>query len=126
MRRIITTKPHSPDLQGIFRCQVVYIENDKSTQKEEQLEKLASAMNNTWKNLVVADSLPKCMDAGEESNFLDENGRIKPEIILQILKSTLDDSSREYILLAEIIELWHRRHIEINIQQKRNGSNNNR
>ena len=113
-------------LAGVSRGQVVYIENDKSTQKEEQLEKLAGAMNTTWKDLVIADSLPKWMDAGKEPNLLDENGRIKPEIILQILKDALDDSSREYILLAEIIELRHRRHIEINIQQERNGSNNNR
>ena len=31
-------------LAGISRGKVVYIENDKSTQKEDQLEKLANAM----------------------------------------------------------------------------------
>ena len=34
-------------LAGISRGKVVYIENDKSTQKEDQLEKLANAM---WKS----------------------------------------------------------------------------
>lgn len=113
-------------LAGLSRGQVVYIENDKSTQKEEQLEKLAEAMNTTWTNLVIAESLPKWMDAGKEPHLLDESGRIKPEIIQQLLKDALEKHSRESILLSEIIELRNTHLIEIKIQQEKYGSNNNR
>ena len=103
-------------LAGISRGQVIYIENDKSINKEEQLEKLARAMNTTWNDLLVAECLPKWMNVGKEPHLLDENGRLKPEVILQLVKDAIKTNSREYILLKELIDIHGRNHIDINIQ----------
>ena len=93
-------------LAGISRGKVVYIENDKSTQKEDQLEKLANAMGSTWLDLVIATALPKWMDAGKEPHLVDERGKIKPNILLEILKDSISTQSREAILLAELCGQW--------------------
>lgn len=113
-------------LAGISRGKVVYIENDKSTQKEDQLEKLANAMGSTWLDLVIATALPKWMDAGKEPHLVDERGKIKPNILLEILKDSISTQSREAILLAELCELWERSKFVININTDDNGSNNSR
>lgn len=81
-------------LAGLSRGKVVYIENDKSTQKEEQLEQLAEALGSTWLDMVIATALPKWMDAGKEPHIVDEYGRIKPSVLLEILKESIDTESR--------------------------------
>lgn len=113
-------------LAGLSRGKVVYIENDKSTQKEDQLEKLANAMGCTWLDLVIASVLPKWMDAGAEPHLLDDNGRIKPSVLLEILKNSIDSQSREGILLAELCDLHEKKSFVINVNTDSNGSNHNR
>jgi len=92
-------------LAGLSRGKVVYIENDKSTQKEEQLEKLAEALGSTWLDMVIATALPKWMDVGREPHIVDEYGKIKSIVLLEILKESIDRQSREHILLAELNEI---------------------
>jgi len=113
-------------LAGISRGKVVYIENDKSTQKEEQLEKLANAMGSTWLDLVIATALPKWMDAGTEPHLVDEHGKIIPSILLKILKDSINAQSTEAILLAELSKIRESGKIVINIKIDDNGSNNSR
>ena len=113
-------------LAGLSRGKVVYIENDKSTQKEEQLEKLAEALGSTWLDMVIATALPKWMDAGREPHIVDEYGKIKPIVLLEILKESINKQSREYILLTELIEIRKNNSIVININTENNGSNHNR
>lgn len=113
-------------LAGLSRGKVIYIENDKSTQKEDQLEKLANVLGSTWLDLVIANALPKWMDAGIEPHLVDENGRIKPSVLLEILKSSIDSHSREGILLAELCELHEKKSFVINVNTDSDGSNHNR
>ena len=113
-------------LAGLSRGKVVYIENDKSTQKEDQLEKLANVMGSTWLDLVIANALPKWMDAGIEPHLVDENGRIKPSVLLEILKNSIDSHSREGILLAELCDLHEKKSFVINVNTDNDGSNHNR
>ena len=113
-------------LAGLSRGKVIYIENDKSTQKEDQLEKLANVMGSTWLDLVIANALPKWMDAGIEPHLVDENGRIKPSVLLEILKNSIDSHSREGILLAELCDLHEKKSFVINVNTDSNGSNHNR
>ena len=113
-------------LAGLSRGKVVYIENDKSTQKEEQLEKLAEALGSTWLDMVIATALPKWMDAGKEPHIVDEYGKINPIVLLEILKESINKQSREYILLTELIEIRKNSSIVININTENNGSNHNR
>ena len=112
-------------LAGLSRGKVVYIENDKSTQKE-QLEKLAEALGSTWLDMVIATALPKWMDAGKEPHIVDEYGKIKPFVLLEILKESINRQSKEYILLTELIEIRKNSSIVININTENNGSNHNR
>ena len=104
-------------LAGLSRGQVVYIENDKSIQKEYQLEKLANALGCTWLDLVIASALPKWMDAGKEPHLVDEYGKIRPEVLLEILKDSINVQSREYILLKELCEIRKNGSIVINIKK---------
>ena len=113
-------------LAGLSRGKVVYIENDKSTQKEEQLEKLANAMGSTWLDLVIATALPKWMDAGKEPHLVDEHGRIMPHVLLEILKHSVDIESREAILLKELSGIRKNCSIVININTESDGSNHDR
>lgn len=113
-------------LAGLSRGKVVYIENDKSTQKEEQLEQLAEALGSTWLDMVIATALPKWMDAGKEPHIVDEYGRIKPSVLLEILKESIDTESRESILLTELSELRKNSSMVINVNTESNGSNHNR
>ena len=113
-------------LAGLSRGKVIYIENDKSTQKEDQLEKLANVMGSTWLDLVIANALPKWMDAGAEPHLLDDNGRIKPSVLLEILKNSIDSQSREGILLAELCDLHEKKSFVINVNTDSDGSNHNR
>ena len=113
-------------LAGLSRGKVIYIENDKSTQKEDQLEKLANVMGSTWLDLVIANALPKWMDAGIEPHLVDENGRIKPSVLLEILKNSIDSHSREGILLAELCDLHEKKSFVINVNTDSDGSNHNR
>ena len=113
-------------LAGISRGKVVYIENDKSTQKEDQLEKLANAMGSTWLDMVIATALPKWMDAGKEPHLVDEHGKIIPSVLLEILKNSINSQSREAILLAELSKIRESGKIVININIDDNGSNNSR
>lgn len=113
-------------LAGLSRGKVIYIENDKSTQKEDQLEKLANVMGSTWLDLVIANALPKWMDAGIEPHLVDENGRIKPSVLLEILKNSIDSHSREGILLAELCDLHEKKSFVINVNTDNDGSNHNR
>ena len=113
-------------LAGLSRGKVVYIENGKSTQKEEQLEQLAEALGSTWLDMVIATALPKWMDAGKEPHIVDEYGRIKPSVLLEILKESIDTESRESILLTELSELRKNSSMVINVNTESNGSNHNR
>ena len=113
-------------LAGLSRGKVIYIENDKSTQKEDQLEKLANVMGSTWLDLVIANALPKWMDAGIEPHLVDEHGRIKPSVLLEILKNSIDSHSREGILLAELCDLHEKKSFVINVNTDNDGSNHNR
>ncbi len=113
-------------LAGISRGKVVYIENDKSTQKEDQLEKLANAMGSTWLDMVIATALPKWMDAGKEPHLVDEHGKIIPSVLLEILKDSINSQSREAILLAELSRFRESGKLVINIKIDDNGSNNSR
>ena len=111
-------------LTRLTRGKVVYIENDKSTQKEEQLEKLANAMGSTWLDMVIATALPKWMDAGKEPHLVDEHGKIMPKVLLEILKDSIKSQSREAILLTELCEIKDNKKFFININTENNGSNN--
>ena len=113
-------------LAGLSRGKVVYIENDKSTQKEDQLEKLANAMGCTWLDMVIATALPKWMDAGKEPHIVDEHGKIIPAVLLEILKNSINSQSREAILLTELCEILGNSRIVININTDNNGSNHSR
>lgn len=113
-------------LAGLSRGKVVYIENDKSTQKEEQLEKLANALGSTWLDMVIATALPKWIDAGIKPHLVDEHGRIMPSVLLEILKNSIDIHSREAILLTELSEIRKNSSIVININTENNGSNHDR
>ena len=113
-------------LAGLSRGKVVYIENDKSTQKEDQLEKLANAMGCTWLDMVIATALPKWMDAGKEPHIVDEHGKIRPAVLLEILKNSINSQSREAILLTELCEILGNSRIVININTDNNGSNHSR
>ena len=110
----------------MIRGKVVYIENDKSTQKEDQLEKLANAMGSTWLDMVIANALPKWMDAGTEPHLVDEYGKIIPSVLLKILKDSINAQSIEAILLAELSKIRESGKIVININIDDNGSNNSR
>ena len=113
-------------LAGLSRGKVVYIENDKSTQKEDQLEKLANALGSTWLDMIIATALPKWMDAGKEPHLVDEYGKIKPCALLEILKDSINSQSRESILLTELSELRKNSSFVIKINTENDGSNNNR
>lgn len=112
-------------LAGLSRGIVVYIENDKSIQKEDLLEQLANALGTTFLDLVIAAALPKWMDAGKEPHLVDEYGKIKPSVLLEILKDSIESQSREAILLSELCELHEKRRIVININTDSDGSNHN-
>lgn len=111
-------------LAQLTRGKVVYIENDKSTQKEEQLEKLANAMGSTWLDMVIATALPKWMDAGKEPHLVDEHGKIMPKVLLEILKDSIRSQSREAIQLTELCEIKDNKRFFININTDNNGSYN--